>query len=474
VTGNGEFCSQPEWSPGGQHILYLARDAVIPFDNGSQRLKTLDVETGAATEVLGKGWYVESARWVPGGDGIVAAAAKDSSLTIPTLSLWHVDPAGGDAELRTPTLEGHIGFRLNHDMPARELSIYNGITVPDRATAFITVQNRGNAEIWRVGLRGSIDVAPVVRGERACIVLDARRAGDALLYATTDLQTPFELALASLEGHHERQLTTLNSAVLDRWPRARVEPFSFTSADGLRIDAWFMSLAHREPRVPTVLFIHAGPYLATGNAFRFDFHHLVSHGYGVLFANFRGSAGYGESFVRAIAGDWGARAYPDHMGAVDAAIERDYADRERLGVWGPSHGGFATCWLVGHSNRFRAAVAEAAITHFSTLYYLTDVPETFRRELGGRPHEIPDVYRSRSPLTYAHRCTTPTMLLHGENDLRSPIGEAEQFYRALQDAGCPTELFPIPSCSHIGDSVGPLSARRAQNEALLSWFQRHL
>jgi dipeptidyl aminopeptidase/acylaminoacyl peptidase len=129
---------------------------------------------------------------------------------------------------------------------------------------------------------------------------------------------------------------------------------------------------------------------------------------------------------------------------------------------------------VGHTSRFKAAIAEAAFTNFTTLYYLTDAPDVFARDLGGRPHEIPDVYRARSPLTYAHRCTTPTMLLHGEDDLRCPISEAEQFYRVLQDVGCTTELFRIPGCTHLGDSIGPLNARRAQNDALLSWFQLHL
>jgi dipeptidyl aminopeptidase/acylaminoacyl peptidase len=105
---------------------------------------------------------------------------------------------------------------------------------------------------------------------------------------------------------------------------------------------------------------------------------------------------------------------------------------------------------------------------------LTDAPDGFRRELGGRPDEIPEVYQERSPLTYAHRCTTPTLLLHGEVDLRCPISESEQFYRALCDAGCITELLRIPDCAHLGDSVGPLSARKAQNEALISWFLKYL
>lgn len=474
LTDATEFCVQPQWSPCGRRILFLARNEVLPFETGSQRLKIASLDNGAITELLGANWYVEAARWVPSGERIVVSAAKDSILTVPTLGIWIIDAVTGHAEQRMAAAAAHVGFRLNHDMPSRELASTNGLVVAGDEVAFITMQKGGCAEIWRVALSGDPIVRPVIQGDRACVVLDANLNADVLLYAWTDLHRPFELAITSLLGTGEVQLTDLNDSVLRHWPVNVVEPFSFKSADGTMIDAWFMSMAGQRKPLPTVLFIHAGPFLCTGHAFRYDFHHLTSHGYGVLFANFRGSTGYGEGFMRAIADDWGARGYPDHMGAVDAAIELGYADPMRLGVWGPSHGGFATCWIVGHTNRFRAAVAEAASTNFTTLYYQTDAPQTYRRELGGRPHEIPDVYRSRSPITYAHRCTTPTLLLHGEDDLRCPIGEAEQFYRTLWDVGCPTELLRIPSCSHVGDSIGPLSARRAQNEALVSWFDRYL
>lgn len=474
LTDEQEYCSQPQWSSCGKRILFLARRTVVPFAAGSQRLRVMNVDSGEATEPLTGNWYIEAARWIPGTQRIVVAGARDSTLTIPALSLWVVDANDGDAQLRTPDVLAHVGFRLNHDMPPRELSAHYGIVVADANSAFVTMQNRGNAEIWRVALAGDVAIQPVIDGDRACIVLDANPNTHALLYAATDLHRPFELMMASLEGRDETPLTGLNDAVLARWPELVVEPFSFQSEDGLTIDAWFLSGASRKRPMPTVLFIHAGPFMATGNAFRYDFHHLASHGFGIVFANFRGSIGYGEEFTRAISGDWGGRGYPDHIGAVDAAIARGYADPKRLGVWGPSHGGFATCWVIGHTQRFRAAVAESASTNFETLYYLTDVPETYSRELGGRPHEIPEIYRARSPLTYAHRCVTPTLLVHGENDLRCPISEAEQFYRALQDAGCATELVRIPECSHIGDSIGPLSARRAQNEALVSWFNRYL
>jgi dipeptidyl aminopeptidase/acylaminoacyl peptidase len=435
---------------------------------------TVNVDNGAINEVLGNRWYIVDARWLPGGERVAVAAAFDSTLTIPAPGLWVVDRSGGNADFRTPGAIGNVGFRIHHDMPVWDLTHGKSITVLDQHTAFATVQKGGCVEIWRIALDGAIAVERVVGGARSCMVLDAHPAANMLLYATTDLQSPTELCRSSLSGTDEHRLTQLNDAVIARWPAIAVEPLVFKSADGTEIEAWFLRGASRSGSLPTVLFIHGGPFSSTGHAFRYDFLLLAAHGFGVLFANFRGSSGYGDAFSRAIMGNWGERGFMDHMGTVDAAIARGFADPERLGVWGPSHGGFATCWVVGHTRRFRAAVAEAAFTDFSTLYHQTDAPESFARDLGGKPHEIPDVYRALSPLTYAHRCTTPTLLLHGEDDLRCPIGEAEQFHRVLIDAGCTTELFRIPDCHHMGDSTGPLSARCAQNEALLDWFQRFL
>jgi dipeptidyl aminopeptidase/acylaminoacyl peptidase len=474
LTRAATFCSQPEWSPCGRRILFFATETFIPFASYSPRLLTIDVADGEITEVMGSPWYITCARWLPGGEHIAVAAAKESTLTVPIPSLWVIDRCGTHAELRSPGMPANIGCGIHHDMPAWDLTQVNTLTVLDRSTIFVTVQKGGSVEIWRVALEGDIALQSIINGKRSCIVLDANGAIDALLFAVTELTSPTELWRSTLNGTEEERLTSLNDEVLSHWPETDLDQFVFESADGTPIDAWFMAPAKRQGPVPTVLFIHGGPFSATGFAFRYDFLLLASQGLGVLFANFRGSAGYGEPFMRAIIGDWGERGYPDHIGAVDAAVAHGFADANRLAVWGLSHGGFATCWIVGHTNRFKAAIAEAGCTNFTTLYYSTDAPDVIRRDLGGRPHEIPDVYRARSPMTYGHRCTTPTMLLHGEDDLRCPIGEADQFHRLLRDTGCTTELFRIPDCNHLGDSAGPLSARRAQNEALISWFKQHL
>jgi dipeptidyl aminopeptidase/acylaminoacyl peptidase len=466
---------QPAFSPCGRYLLFLGSDSAVGLvaDVG-QKLFTVDLTNGYVWEVLGDRWWIWSVAWSPCGERMVVAGDYDTRVTVPTVGLWVVDRDGKNAQCRTEGFIGNVGLRMHHDMPTWDSSESNMFTVGDATQAFATVMVSGRAELWRIALEGPNSYGPVVTGARACLIMDARTATSQLLYCVSDLLSPWELCLSDLAGKQERRLTQLNDAVLASWPAFKVKHLNFVAPDGLPLEGWHMRRADRDAPQPTVMYIHGGPFIATGHIFRFDLHLLAANGYAVLFCNFRGSAGYGDSFAHAIVGDWGGRGFPDHMAAVDCAIARGLADASRLGVWGASHGGFATCWVVSHTTRFRAAVAESAFTNFQTMYYLCDAPDFIVHDLGGRPDEIPDVYRARSPLTYASRCQTPTLMVHGEEDARCPIAEAEQFYRALHDAGCTTELVRIAAMNHMGDSTGPLSARRAQNEALLEWFERYL
>lgn len=464
----------PSFSPCGRRLLFLGSDAAAGYPPLDLGIFVLDLTEGKCRRLLDKRWYVAAAAWSPCGERIVFAGDCDSALTIPVARLWVVDRDGSNPRCRTEDLVGNLGVQVHHDMPTWGTSQSHLFAVSDALHAYATVTNGGCGEIWRIALDGPVRCEPVVCGERTCVIMDASSRTGRLLYGATDLHTPWDLHLRDLKSGTDQPLIRLNESTLPRWPRLHVEHLRFKSSDGLPLEGWHLRRADLGGPQPTVLFIHGGPELTVGHAFRFDFHLLAANGYAVLFSNFRGSSGYGEAFRMALKGDWGTKGFPDHMAAVDAAVQNGLADPERLGVWGPSHGGFATCWIVGHTDRFRAAVAESSVTNLATFYYLSDVPDIFIQEFGGRPDEIPAVYRERSPLTYAMQCRTPTLMLHGEADLRCPLAEAEQFYRALHDVGCPTELVVVPGMTHMGDSIGPLPARLAQNEALLEWFERHL
>lgn len=476
------FYSQLDWDGTGDQLLFLGTRDPIPGASYSPALYSVRIRDGAVRMLLSDGWYIASARWIPGGGRVALIGAHRSRITIPATDLWVLDCATNEVSCRSTDVKARVGFRLHHDMPIWETSQLNGLVMRGPDSAWVTVQDGGRVEVWDIALSGPARCSRVISGDRGCIPLSTPAARDKLLFLATDMLRPPDLYL--FDGLAEKQITHVNEDALKHWPALYSQSLRFRSADGLELEGWFLSSAQHSATGaegpgqassrPTVMFIHGGPFIATGHAFRFDLHLLASHGLGVLFANFRGSFGYGEDFAGAIMGGWGERGFPDHMAAIDRAIELGLADASRLGVWGASHGGYATAWIVGHTDRFRAAIAEAAVTDLASAYYLSDAPDIFARDLGGKPHEIPELYRRHSPLTYATRATTPTLLIHGEQDLRCPMSEAEQFHRALLDADCISEIARLPDASHMGDSIGPPHTRVAQNEALLDWFTKYL
>lgn len=466
VDGGGPYI-KPSFSPDGARLMFLANPVDMP--SLSPHIFVMPASGGEPVCVAGLGWFIENVAWAPDSRRIVVLGDYESRITVPVGKLWVIAADGSSRDLRTPGLQGHVGLRAHFDMPIWGIDA-NAIAFSG-GDALVCVQSHGRCGVWRVALDGSHSAESIVGGDRTCILTSARNR---LLFVATDLMRPTDLYLAELDGSGERRLTDLNGAVMADWPAMKSEHLDVTSPDGLQFEAWNVCAADRTGPQPTVLYIHGGPFLGQGHYFRFDTHLLASNGVSVLFANFRGSTGYGEAFSEAVVGDWGSRGFPDHMATVDAAIAAGLADPDQLGVWGHSHGGFATSWVVGHTDRFKAAVAEAAVTDYVTTYYLSDLPDGFVRDLGGTPVEMPDIYRSRSPMSFAHRCKTPIRMIHGEKDVRCTPAEAEQFYRAVRDAGCEADMVILGGCDHLGDAMGPITGRVGQNEALLGWFARWL
>jgi dipeptidyl aminopeptidase/acylaminoacyl peptidase len=207
-------------------------------------------------------------------------------------------------------------------------------------------------------------------------------------------------------------------------------------------------------RYPTLLNVHGGPFSQYGNRFFDEFQVQAGAGYAVLYANPRGSSGYSEAWGRAIRGPigggpgWGTVDYEDLMAVVDEAIRRfEFVDPGRIGVLGGSYGGFMTSWMVGHTDRFRAACSERSCNNFILEGGSADIGWWFKGEIGAHWFEAPDVYLKMSPSTYAPDITTPVLILHSENDLRCPVGHAEDLFTILRLLGREVELVRSPCSS---------------------------
>jgi len=460
----------PVWSPDGQEILFTA--AMFPDSHRvypALRIVNLDGEV----RDLVKDWgYAISAAWTPVGKQIVFIGGPLDRPIGSQNNLWVIDRQGGEPECRTAGLTYQVGGGLQADMPVYR-AFPNILVSADSQAAYVQVQEGGTVPIYRVALRGPESWAPIVTGKRSCIPLDINSKH--LLFAVSTLDNPMDLFVAKVAGSNERRLTRLNADLLAEWDLPTVEHLSFSGSDGVPVEGWIMKPGIGEAPYPTILYIHGGPHSGFGHIFSFDFQMLAGAGYAVLFINQRGSTGYGDEFSTKIIGDWGNLDYKDLMAGVDFAIAKGIADPDRLGCCGLSGGGNLTCWIVGQTDRFKAAVPENPVTNWVSMYGVSDIGPWFvPAEMGGLPHKIPEVYRHSSPITYAHRCTTPTLLVQGEHDYRCPTEQSEQFYAVLKASGCIVEMVRLPASPHAGSITGAPILRRVQNEVLLDWMNRYV
>jgi dienelactone hydrolase len=243
-------------------------------------------------------------------------------------------------------------------------------------------------------------------------------------------------------------------------------------SDGFTIEAVLTLPPEAVAKPPYKLLVHphGGPHGRSTPGFDFTVQLFAANGYAVLQPNFRGSTGYGQKFIDADREDFGGGDMRDIMAGVDRLIADGIADEDRLFVYGVSYGGFMTSWLVGHTDRFRAAVAQNAVTDLNMMWGLSDLQSWSEWEFGGRPWEQREKYRKNSPLTYADRVKTPTLVLHSRDDRRCPLPMGVAFHRALKSRGVPTEMVIY---SDEGHGIKQPRHREDVLRRVLAWFEKY-
>jgi dipeptidyl aminopeptidase/acylaminoacyl peptidase len=285
-----------------------------------------------------------------------------------------------------------------------------------------------------------------------------------------------EVAIYDRQSSQRRLINTNNAELLKNAPPGLWEHFE-VERDGTNVDAWLLKPADFDPnhRYPVVLDVHGGPHGFYGFAFNNMQQMLASHGFIVVFSNPRGSGSYGREFAQMVRGDWGGEDFLDLMAVLDTVLERPYTDRNRTGIWGYSYGGYMTAWAISQTQRFKAAVCGAPCFDLESMYGTSDISHAWGPlEWGGKPHEASEAFAAHSPSTFAHRTTTPTLIVQGEADDRCPIGQGEQMFVALKQAGCEVEFARYPGGAHALLRVGPPSHRLDFLQRLLGWFSGHL
>jgi dipeptidyl aminopeptidase/acylaminoacyl peptidase len=393
-----------------------------------------------------------SIAWSPDGRRI---AFVGSPRRIASSRLWVIDAAGGEAR----DVLGDWVYE-----PASFEWLANGDILMEASVG-------GRDGIFRINTDNG-QKTEILSGRRRIngTSIDAKQTR--IAFVATNLANPTELFIADLDGKNERKLTGFNDALLAEVAFSDGERFTYESVGGLEIEAWLLKPFGYDPakRYPLVLYIHGGPHSAYGENWFDEFQNLTGAGMLVLFTNPRGSSGYGADFTYSTRGRWGMEDYEDLMKAVDIASKRPDVDSTRMGVTGGSYGGFMTAWVTTKTNRFRAAQADRMISNWISWYGTSEAQGLTEFEFYGKPSDNWDLYIELSPIKYVQNVRTPTLIVQSEEDHRTPMTDAEQWFMALEKQGVPVEFIRYPRSTHDLSRTGEPWLLVDRLARLRQWF----
>ena len=471
---------QPSWSEDGTMIAFVSNRTDGRETNTVADIHVVTIDGAVWRVTDGVGSY-GNPRFSPDGSTIacygVAKAVGSSSKNVKVF-LFKRGTAKGGAGLIGELTRGWdrtVGSTVMSDMRAQVQTLPPTWTADGSRIVFVG-SDQGTANVYSVPVSGEGAVKAETMGPHQIVSLsladDAKRY--AAMYGTaTD---PGDV-VAGVLGGEMRTLTDLNRSLFAGRHIATPERVEFTGADGWKIEGWLIKPRgfDASKKWQLVLEVHGGPHGAYGHGFFHEFQLLAGRGYAVLYTNPRGSHAYGEAFSEACVGDWGGKDYEDLMAGVDHALTWGWVDPKRLYVTGGSYGGFMTNWIIGHTDRFRAAATQRSISNNVSAYGVSDIGWHFwQHEMGdASPWKDPAKLIERSPLTYAPKVKTPLLILHAERDLRCPIEQAEQFFTALRLHNVETQFVRFPEDNHDLTRGGKPRNRVEHAKRIADWFDAH-
>lgn len=465
TTGNYHHAGTPSWTPDSKAIILSANrhdDAQYqPLNSEVYEVTVADGSLRAITNHLGPD---DEATASPDGRLIAVTGFDDRRQGYQARQLYVMDRTGANRRSLTATLD--------RDATSPTWSA-------DGRSLYFLYDDKGDTKLGRVTLEGKVtELATRLGGldigrPYGVAAFSLSKTNIPAFVATTPAR-PAELAVLTNQGS-VRMLTALNEEVLGQRELGAVEEMWVkSSADGRPIQSWLVKPPGFDPskKYPLVLEIHGGPFTNYGPRFSVEMQAYAAAGYVVLYVNPRGSTSYGETFGNLIHHAYPGQDYDDLMSAVDGAIAKGYVDTDNLFVTGGSGGGTLTAWITGKTNRFKAAVVAKPVINWTSWVLGSDLP-TFGTLYWFEkfPWEDPEHYWKRSPLSLVANIKTPTMLLTGEADLRTPISETEQYYSALKLQKVDTIMIRVPDEPHA--LVTRPSHLIAKTQNIIGWFEKY-
>lgn len=447
-----------QWTPDGRAILFrgvVSEDPRTEIGYRMAHINAFDIETGEIRQLTQDAGSWSNARISPNGRQIAYSGSPAMEVNYPPQQLRVMNIDGSNDRILVAELANSVG---EMEWAGNGRSIYISMGV-EGSTNVHNVSMSGN--IRQVTEGGHRLAVSSIQGNMAAAVLSAPHISA-------------NVATINLGNGRINQVTDLNADILAGVELGDVEEIWYDSSDGARIQGWIVKPADFDPNndYPLILSIHGGPHGMYGLNFQYRFHEFASRGYVVLYTNPRGSTGYGQAFANAIDNAYpGRRDYEDLMYGVDAILEQGYIDEDRMFVTGCSGGGVLTAWIVTQTDRFSAAASLCPVINWISFAGQADI--AYWANVRFRPYfwEDPTRWLEHSPIMHVQNVTTPTLLMTGDKDLRTPLHQAEEFYSALKIRGVPTMLIPMRGEYHGTTSI-PSNMLRTQ-QYLSKWFAEY-
>lgn len=475
---DGAFNDQgPTWSPDGQTIVFVAnRHPNWEFELDADELYSIPAVGGEITLIPAHDGAKFAPVYSPDGQWLAYFGRQFThGKWWQNTELYVVPAAGGAAKC--------LSAAFDHDLSVNTLGDFGApaaqgapVWSADSQFIYVNASRHGGGPLVRFSLAGEVE--HIINNGYMTAFFNFSQDEKRLMYYESQTLNPCQLFVKEMSKGETKQITNLNQTILENREFGQIEEVWFTARDGYKLQGWILTPPGFDPsqKYPSILEIHGGPQTQYGRVFTHEFHYLAAQGYVVYWSNPRGGQGYGNDHAAAIYGRWGTVDYEDIMDWTDFVAQKPFIDQDRLGITGGSYGGYMTVWTVGKTNRFKTAVSQRMVSNLVSFHGTGDFNWGVKYLVGleGEPWNNLEDYWRMSPISLVGNISTPTLLIHSEQDLRCDQEQSEQVFVALKLRGIDTEYVLFPGESHGLSRGGRTDRRVARLQHIARWMDKYL